>query len=279
MPRFFIGPRSLFSIHGTDAVRYLNGQITQDVRRLLQEPHRGLPTCVTDAKGKLQAYATIYLIDAEKPTIWLETSIELRESLFARLSRYLIADDAEIDDISDNFFLTHTIGEQTEGSAFAHSRFGVAGFDQWLPSTIDISAQFFSPQEQAENLRILQGIPAWGHELVEGILPPEAGLEVYAISYHKGCYIGQEVISRIKSAGKTNRRLQRFTLASASNISLPASIFITGQSHEKAAGTLTSVAFPDALGFLHKSAFQEKEFDLQLADGSNLTNAVSCIVD
>ena len=283
MSRFFLGSRSLFSIHGPDAVRYLNGQVTQDVRLLLGEPQRALSSCVTDAKGKLQAYATIYLIDASMPTIWLEAPLVLRESLFARLSRYLIADDAEIDDISDDYSLTHSIGEENDDSSFLcsryflNSRFGVEGYDQWLSSADDVAAQSYVSLELAETIRIRNGVAEWGHELCEGILPPEAGLETKAISYHKGCYIGQEVISRMKSAGKTNRKLQRFTLTHASNISLPASIFASGQSQEKPAGIITSVAFPDALGFLHKSAFHEKIFDLPLADGSILASAVSCI--
>ena len=62
-----------------------------------------------------------------------------------------------------------------------------------------------------EALRIDHGVPAWGRELLEGMLPPEALLEATDISYNKGCYIGQEVISRIKSAGKVNRRLTRFS--------------------------------------------------------------------
>ncbi len=58
--------------------------------------------------------------------------------------------------------------------------------------------------------RIGRGIPKWGAEITEGMLPPEAGLDATDISYSKGCYIGQEVISRIKSAGKVNRRLVKF---------------------------------------------------------------------
>jgi len=62
-------------------------------------------------------------------------------------------------------------------------------------------------------MRIEAGVPRWGAELSEDTLPPEAGLEEAAIDYHKGCYIGQEVISRIKSVGHVNRRLAGFTAA------------------------------------------------------------------
>jgi folate-binding protein YgfZ len=56
-------------------------------------------------------------------------------------------------------------------------------------------------------MRIEQGIPRWGHELTHEIIPIEANLEQRTIDYQKGCYIGQEVISRMKMSGQTNKRL------------------------------------------------------------------------
>ena len=59
----------------------------------------------------------------------------------------------------------------------------------------------------AERWRIEQGVPRWGRELTHEIIPVEANLEGDAIDYDKGCYIGQEVISRMKMSGQTNKRL------------------------------------------------------------------------
>ena len=69
------------------------------------------------------------------------------------------------------------------------------------------SAFVFCDEECAELLRIEQGIPRWGRELTDQIIPTEANLEATSIDYAKGCYIGQEVISRIKMSGQTNKRL------------------------------------------------------------------------
>lgn len=82
-------------------------------------------------------------------------------------------------------------------------RFGLPGcdFEQRPPAVDEVSAA------DAECIRIAMGIPAWGRELLAGMLPPEAGIEALAISYDKGCYVGQEVISRIRRAGKVNRKL------------------------------------------------------------------------
>lgn len=106
--------------------------------------------------------------------------------------------------------------------------------------------------DERETLRIRHGVPVWGRELTEGMLPPEAALEVTDISYQKGCYIGQEVISRIKSAGKVNRRLTRFEVA--------ADAPVTCGPLDDRAGEITSVAplaegeQRHALGFLRRVA-------------------------
>jgi len=251
-----LGFRSLFQLQGPDAVRYLNGQVTQDVRLLLQDPQRALPSCVTDAKGRLQAFVTLSARNAE--TIWIEAPIELREPLFARLSRYLIADDAEITDISDDWRLLHLIDEISAIGDVSLPRLGVPGFDRWIAASDPLPNVEIMTPEQAEPIRIAHGQPAWGRELTEGMLPPEAGLDSSSISYQKGCYIGQEVISRIKSAGKVNRRLACFEI-DAPNLSCTTPLL----NHEgEEVGTLTSVAGNHALGYLHKKAFEQKQWVL-----------------
>src|SRR5690606_15370293 len=113
--------------------------------------------------------------------------------------------------------------------------------------------------DDAETLRIRHRVPAWGKELVPGILPPEAGLDRNAISYHKGCYIGQEVLSRIKSAGKVNRRLFALTVPAGTR---PGDILPGGE--------VTSVS-PEveengrhlALGYLGKAAFSLDQIALE----------------
>lgn len=229
-----IGPQTLLEFRGPDAVRFLNGQVTQDVRRVLGGKI-SLPTCVTDAKGRLQFRVT--LTEGPDAVLWIAGLPEWADALEARLTRYLIADDVEVTYLSGGYSLLHFIGTGVQAPpgviARESDRFGVAGTDWWVPAGLVID---FPAMDAAavEDLRISHRIPAWGTELREGMLPPEALLDSTDVSYHKGCYVGQEVISRIKSAGKVNKLLTRFVLDGYAPI-LPAMM-------ENGAGEITSIS-------------------------------------
>jgi len=110
----------------------------------------------------------------------------------------------------------------------------------------------------AETLRIEAGIPRWGFELGEDTLPPEAGLDRTHIDYHKGCYIGQEVISRLKSVGHVNRQLTGFVSEAGAPLSPGMAIFAAASATQT--GVLTSAAYsfalekPIALGYLKRGS-------------------------
>lgn len=112
----------------------------------------------------------------------------------------------------------------------------------------------------AETFRIERGIPRWGRELTNEIIPVEANLEASSIDYEKGCYIGQEVVSRMKMSGQTNKRL--CGLVSISGTPLAAQKRLTSEAQPgKDAGWITSATNSDrfgeiALGFV-KRGFNE----------------------
>ena len=260
----------MLEFRGPDAVRFLNGQLTQDVRRVAGSKI-SLPACVTDAKGKLQYRVTLFATDDD--ALLVSAPAECAEGLEARLTRYLIADDVETADLTGSYELVHFTGAVSEIPpgviARESNRFGMAGTDWWIPAevTVDFPAHISVLEgDDLETFRIRNGIPAWGRELVEGLLPPEARLDETDISYQKGCYIGQEVISRIKSAGKVNKRLARFSIAADSSASPGPLVDSTGA----AAGEITSVSpqangnLRDALGYAKRGA---TEFFLKDADG------------
>jgi folate-binding protein YgfZ len=95
---------------------------------------------------------------------------------------------------------------------------------------------------EIERLRIEQAVPRWGAELEAATLPAEAGLDTTAVDFHKGCYIGQEVVSRIKSVGHANRALRVFELIAGTPPPAGAEFFLAGE-RERAAAVVTSVDF------------------------------------
>ncbi len=267
--RIDLGKPALLEFRGPDAVRFLNGQLTQDVRRVVGGKI-SLPSCVTDARGRLQFRVSITEYDG---ALWVEGPAEWAEALEARLTRYLIADDVEVADLTGKYSLVHFTGvvvDSPEGVVARESnRFSSEGTDWWIPSdiVIEMPANFALLEDDAfEAMRVTNGIPVWGRELMEGMLPPEARLDETDISYQKGCYVGQEVISRIKSAGKVNRRLTRFSIASDA----PAEPGPLMNGEGIAAGELTSISPATdgetraALGFVKRGA---NAFFLRTDDG------------
>lgn len=251
-----ITPRALFLLTGADRVRYLNGQITQQVDHLPKGQARY--AVITNHKGQLEA-DLYFAHHPEKDGILIDAHIDLRESLFTRLDRYIIADDAELTDITDDWQVAHLLDKEAateiENVSFQtqSTRFGQPGIDLWSPQSHDFEELFQTHQinqlapQVLENHRITQGIPQWNHELTPGLLPPEARIEARAIDYQKGCYIGQEIISRIKSVGKVNRRLVLLKLdRSHAETPVPSPLWLASgeQSGSKAIGTLTSITKP-----------------------------------
>jgi folate-binding protein YgfZ len=261
---------SVIVFRGPDAERYLNGQLTQDVRLLV--PGGGcLPSCVTDAKGRLQFRVRVHRAPAGE--LWVSCDDAEPEALFARLSRYLIADDAEAEDESGQWRMAHVTGALPEGlpgRAVASNRIGEPGWDVWLPADGEVGAFEavpWWPAVEAEARRVAAGIPAWGAELTEGMLPPEAGLDRTDISYAKGCYIGQEVISRIKSAGKVNRKLVRLVVAADAAVAAGERLVDAVGVEAGVVTSVSPVAGPDEralLGYLKRGAVPE---GLRLTEG------------
>jgi tRNA-modifying protein YgfZ len=210
---FDLSGRAKFRITGMDRLRFLNGQITNDLRKASETS--AIEACVLSVKGKTNAHI---FVCASGESFLVDAAADLREPLKARLERYVIADDVQIEDVTDQFALFHVFSQQSpaaeSGRMVFVRRFDEPGWDIWIDAAQhdallqELSARsILCDSDAAEVMRIEQGIPRWGRELTEEIIPIEANLEQRTIDYQKGCYIGQEVISRMKMSGQTNKRL------------------------------------------------------------------------
>jgi len=268
-----LSDRAKFRVIGKDRTRFLNGQLTNDILGL----HSGsaIYACALTAKGKLCADLFVAATDENH---YLDTEPVLRESLASRLEKYIIADDVTLEDVTSQFGLFHLINSQGPGAfegleVFQNlsTRFGQPGFDLWFrvgqaAPVLEGLKQHPIGAEAIETLRIEQGIARWGSELSETVLPNEADLDKRAISYTKGCYLGQEVISRIKSLGHVNRHLRGLLPARDLSVQVGDKL-VDATEASKEVGFITSVGQSRSLGQPIALGYIRRGFD---APGSTL---------
>jgi folate-binding protein YgfZ len=220
----------------------------------------------------MQADLHVYRLDDE---LILDFEPGLLEAVTERLESHIIADQVELIDASPHFGLLSLQGPKTAdalvslglalpGEPFAHAkspldglgevyvmnngRYGVAGCDLYistghlgeaaerLAKAVEGQGGRLAGWQATEIARVEAGIPRFGIDMDNKTLPPEAGLETRAISYTKGCYIGQEIIARIRTYGRVNRTLVGYRL----DADLATGTQLTDDSG-KTVGTLTSV--------------------------------------
>ena len=257
---FDLSARVKLRVSGADRLRFLNGQLTNDIRKATETT--ALEACVLNAKGKLEAHLFVH---TEADLFILDADPALQSTLQARLERYIIADDVQIEDVTAQLSLFHVIGGPLPNSSIparivSADRLGRPGHDIWSEATqhdqlaTELSKEFAHCDENcAEVFRIEQGIPRWGRELTSEIIPIEANLELRCIDYEKGCYIGQETISRMKMSGQRNKQL--CGLVSLKNSPLVSGMRLIGP-EGKEIGWITSATRSDereiALGYVKR---------------------------
>src|SRR3954453_9476824 len=175
---FDLSDRVKLQLTGADRIRFVNGQITNDVRKASDS--RAIAACILNARGKLNGQVFVSLADDK---VFIDSDAGLSDSLPIRLDRYIIADDVQLEDVTARFSLFHVIssGVPTGTRVVSAERFSVPGFDVWADTAQhnDLAAGFagagfFCDASCGDTFRIEEGIPAWGRELTEEIIPIEA---------------------------------------------------------------------------------------------------------
>ncbi len=254
---------------GDDRIRYLNGQLTANIAAA--KCPSVFPACVTTAKGRLCAEV---FVNIGPSGVLVDADAGVAETLPARMERYIIADDVTMEDATESTAIVHFAGvemddvpEEIRGGLAPVNRFGIAGFDLFQPFRNGLPPLWEKITARVpvlsdallDLIRIERGVPRWGRELDENTLPHEAGLDRTHIDFHKGCYIGQEVISRLRSVGHVNRELRGFVSAGGAPLAAGARIF-SAVDPARDLGRLTSAAFSFALdrhialGYLRRDA-------------------------
>lgn len=208
-------PRGLLELRGTDRASFLQGMVSNDVKALA--PGQACHATLLDTTGHILADLHVH---AFADALVVETAPACFEVLHQTLSRFLIMEDVILTDVSADWAIVTVLGDGAEaltdlpGLKRPSSAPFPAAFDLWLPAaeTPALPGAVTLTDDEAEVLRVEAGTPKWGHELSPSVLLPEAGMED-AVSYTKGCYVGQEIIARLQARGQANRGLRFVLLA------------------------------------------------------------------
>ena len=226
--------RARLTVHGSEAGEFLQGQLTNDVEGL--GPGEGCYAALLDRKGKIRADMRVLRTDSDR--FLIDTEGACGELVLSHLQMYKVGRDAAVEDSTADSGLLSLIGPRSEEIAgapirpeHAHRELtigGVAcraiatdiGIDLLVPrdglgpvgaALVDAGAEPIGI-EAAEIARVEAGRPRVGYEIGAGTMPQEAGINERAVSFTKGCYIGQETVARLHYKGKPNRHLRKLAL-------------------------------------------------------------------
>lgn len=274
-----LSSRSKIEMTGADRVKFLQNLCTNDVGKL--GPGQGCEAFLLDAKGRIVDYVNIL---AAEDSVWLDAAPGRTEPLMQHLDRYIIREDVRLDDRTATHALLHLAGPKAAAALEASQcgdaasmkphesrpaaitgqpcrlrcidRTARGGYDLWVPreaadavadallsAEIGVEVGRIGPQT-AETLRIEAGVPEFGKEIGAENLAQEMGRNDQAISFVKGCYLGQETVARLDAYGHVNKLLYGLIIDTDQNVPAGAAV-VAG---DKDAGAIGSSGFSHRLG-------------------------------
>ncbi len=215
---FFSLLEAVLCFKGSDCKSFLQGILSNDIKKMKKEQILG--AFHLTAKGKW--VAALKLFEKEEG-IWALTSVAEKEALQKAIKNLIMFSQTELFDFSEEYSVIMGIGKQAFHFTENKIPVEVIRDSGWIFPTIlllvskkeeeRILKEVTLLSEETFNLlRIESKIPVYGIDVNENTIPLEAGLDEDYISYSKGCYVGQEVISRIKHYGKVNKVLVKIQI-------------------------------------------------------------------
>jgi folate-binding protein YgfZ len=232
---FLVRERGTAHVRGADAIDYLESQLTNDVATL--GAGEGCYAALLDRKGHMQADMRVLILHQDDA--WLDLEPAGTPAALKHLSMYSVGREVEVADAAGEWTIASVIGPRAaqatgfEGLGPEHAQrfrswdgvdvLGVAtdaGVDlivrasesEALVNLLRSAGVAEIAEEAAEILRVESGRPRFGRDMTTETIPQEAGINERAVSFTKGCYIGQETVARLHYRGKPNRHLRGLRL-------------------------------------------------------------------
>lgn len=240
--------QTLIEVRGEDRAAFLHNLCTNDIRGL--KPGSGCEAFFTNVQGKILAFANVF---CGPQSIVLETVPGQAEALLAQLDRYLIREDVQLLDRTSEWSQTVVAGSQTpdtlasvtsedpagapwNGGLWSHAvarvadhevaicRVPLLGSECWVlrgeqqavsaaDAALESAGAVACDAQTVEMVRMECGTPLYGRDISDANLPQEVDRDETAISFVKGCYLGQETVARIDALGHVNKVLRGVRLA------------------------------------------------------------------
>lgn len=229
--------RGLIYAHGRDRARLLHNLSTNDVKKMT--PGAGAYAFLLTPQGRIQADLNLFCFPDH---FLLDTEADLREKVPQLIRKYIIADQVELADAPLESFalegpaaakLIEALGGPAPTTPWSHAAWG-----EYIVAAVSITGQpgfrLFKPAEETDDLlakllaagaaeatdedaravRIENGKPKYGDDIFETTLVQETQ-QMHAVSFNKGCYLGQEIVERVRARGHVNRKLVRVEMDAA----------------------------------------------------------------
>jgi folate-binding protein YgfZ len=294
-----LGWRGKILVTGSDRLRWLNGMVSNAVQSLPED--EGNYSFLLSVQGRIQGDCYVYRRAGD---LLLDTSIDQVPALMAHLDHFVVMDDVELADVSQQWTglslagplapqVLATLGfassapklakDGQQNAKTASARIGevpctiieahplsVPRYELWFPpehvlavwETLQAAGATPCGLAAMEALRVYEATPLYGIDLNERDLPQETA-QTRALNFNKGCYLGQEIVERIRSRGKVNRQFRQFELSRAVPDTLPLDLRSKDQSVGRITSTasLASAGLPQvlALGFIRLEVVERKE--------------------
>jgi folate-binding protein YgfZ len=270
-----LGWRGMILVTGSDRLRWLNGMVSNTVQSLPEG--EGNYSFLLSVQGRIQGDCNVY---RRSDNLLLDTSFDQIPVVMRHLDHFIIMDDVELADVSHQWTalslagpaapqVLATLGVTPSSSKVETARMSAVRIGE-VPCTMIEASQVVVPRyelwfvpehlldvwetlqaagatrcglEAAEALRVVEATPLYGVDLNDHDLPQETA-QTRALNFSKGCYLGQEIVERIRSRGKVNRQFRQFALHGA----LPPKLPIDLRSGEQSVGRITSVASLSSAG-------------------------------
>lgn len=231
-----LSARGRIVVRGRDRARLLHAITSNEVKKMT--PGTGCYAFLLNPQGRIQADLCLFCFDDH---FLIDTEPEVREKVHLHIKRYIIADQVELEDVTAGkaaigvegpgaAAMLAELGAPVPGDAYAHAAWGDATVAT-VTATGQSGARIFCPAggvgevvrrlesagavaasaEDARLVRIENGKPRYGEDIRETSLPQETQ-QMHAVSFNKGCYLGQEIVERIRAQGRVNKKLMRVVL-------------------------------------------------------------------